>query len=68
MSKPVLCRLVKIDFQALRNLMIRNRIYADDACGKPQQVKYSYVTARQLYSSLLNGSESKVYIRTDGIY
>ena len=68
MSKPVLCRLVKIDFQALRNLMIRNRIYSDDLCGKPRRVTYSYTTARHLYSCLLQGSKRKVYIRTDGIY
>lgn len=68
MSNIVLRRLVNIDFQKLRNMMIRNRIYADDLNGKPRMVGYSYTTARHLHACIKQGSKRKVYIRTDGIY
>lgn len=67
MSKIVLCRLVNIDFQKLRNLMIRNRIYSNIG-GKLKPINYSYSEARHLHACIKQGSKRKVYIRTDGIY
>lgn len=67
MSKPVLCRLVSIKFRDLKGMMIRGRIYAD-VNGSPVKREYSYTFARHLHRCITNGSERKVYIRTDGIY
>lgn len=66
MNKIVLCRLVSIKLSDLTDMMILGRIYSHIG-GKLKLIKYSHSEARQLHACIKQGSERKVYIRTDGI-